>query len=1391
MAKRIVDEEMRFTVVINGNEAQKELFQLEKSTRELTQTNKNLKAEKDKLRAQGKQDSQEYKNLTAKIKENNLALTDNKNRMKVLQDQLGLTGLTMRQLSQRSSQLKLQLHNMVPGSAQYIKLQADLKAVDARMQELRMSSRAAQSSIGRLADGFNRYFALGASVVAAGTGVVLSIQKMIDYNGKLSDAQADVMKTTGMEKKAVDELTKSFGMFSTRTARIELLKLAEDAGRLGITGVDNLRNYVEVANQIKVALGDDLNENQIMEVGKMTQIYEVGTQTGKDFAEANLALGSSINEVSASGANQAGFLVDYLKRQAGIAKQAKISADQNIGYAATFDEIGQSVEISATAMNKVWMDMFDDTGTYAKIAGMSLKDFNNLLQTDSNEAMIKFLEGLNGNNEGLSVMVEKLKDIDVGGARGAQALSALAGSTDKLRERQKLANEALAEASSLTDEYNVKNNNLGATLEKIQKKLIGMIASEAIVNRLESWVIWFAKFVGAAEDASGEVTIWRERLLAAFKVLMVITAAMLSYQAAIRLVAMWTARSTTITKIHYALLLAQEIATKSLALAKALLTGNIQKAIIAYRGLTAAMSLNPIGAIVAVVGAAVAAYYAFSESAEKAATAQSIMNDASTEAIKTTRAEVNEINGLIAVAKDEAISKEQRVKAIVRLNEISPEYLGNLNLENISTVEATKSLDDYVDSLVRAAKAKAIKAQLDAKAEELANAEGSSLEDNIKWYEKLWNQISNLNNTYAAAGDNVRTAINNKNELIDVTKAELELLEEQYKAQLKVNAQEDGKRNPGAPAGPKEGEKQIIDGDLYVFTGGRWKKEVIKPKGDPDGKKKDEYKVDVNKEANELRRIQEENDRLKASLISESFKREIALEEANHQAKIAKLREQMIEEAELLAIDKEIVKATNAGDTKKVDALAKTKELWIQRNAALNRQVEFEESIHQNKIGSIIQKGLEDDFQTSQKAYEREKRQREIAHNEQMAALGNDKKARKALQDKFNQEETDREAKHLQDLIAKMKAIMDGGDFKGFELELLTEDQKQALLDFLAEANLKLSDLLNKASGGSGIDTKRIDGDVDILGFTIDQWDTTLNNLDTAAGKLEAAQMAIGAMMNAWSMYNNFVAQKQQVELQQFERAQEAKQRTLERQLNAGYINQRQYNKSVEELEKESQRKRAEMEYKAAKREKEMAITGIILNTAMGVAKAMAQGGFVLGVPWAAVVGALGAIQLGLALATPLPAKGFEDGLYPVKREQDGQMFKAGYGGDTKSGLVKKPTLFLAGEKNKPEMIIDNRAWKKMDPDVKNSLYRELSRVKGFESGYYPPQPQAAAERGSSSSSVEEDGTLVLVLNRAVNVLDRLEKNGVIARLSRNLENAKMIQDDIDDYNKLRNANKR
>ena len=42
-----------------------------------------------------------------------------------------------------------------------------------------------------------------------------------------------------------------------RTSRDELLKLAKEAGKLGITGVENIRRFVEQADKINVSLGED------------------------------------------------------------------------------------------------------------------------------------------------------------------------------------------------------------------------------------------------------------------------------------------------------------------------------------------------------------------------------------------------------------------------------------------------------------------------------------------------------------------------------------------------------------------------------------------------------------------------------------------------------------------------------------------------------------------------------------------------------------------------------------------------------------------------------------------------------------------------------------------------------------------------------------------------------------------------------------------------------------------------------------------------------------------------------------------------------------------------------------------------------------------------------
>jgi hypothetical protein len=67
-----------------------------------------------------------------------------------------------------------------------------------------------------------------------------------------------------------------------------------------------------------------------------------------------------------------------------------------------------------------------------------------------------------------------------------------------------------------------------------------------------------------------------------------------------------------------------------------------------------------------------------------------------------------EITLLVGVLKSENTTKEEKYKATKRLNEISPEYLGNISAETINTDEATDAIARYIVHIERLAKAKAV-----------------------------------------------------------------------------------------------------------------------------------------------------------------------------------------------------------------------------------------------------------------------------------------------------------------------------------------------------------------------------------------------------------------------------------------------------------------------------------------------------------------------------------------------------------------------------------------------------------------------------------------------------------------------------------------------------------
>lgn len=358
--------------------------------------------------------------------------------------------------------------------------------------------------LNRAAGAANKYFNLFAMGAAAVTGVVFSFSQFVKGMVGLDDALADVMKTTGLTRREVRELYVDFKYMNTRTPRKELLALAEEAGRLGKTGKKDIQDFIEVANKIKISLGDDLGgnaEEAIREVGKLTEIYRVGNQYGTGFKESMEKVGSGLNMVANNSNASAEYLIEYLKREGGVAVQAKIHAADIMGYASTFDQLGQNVEMAATAQSKVLVDMFTDPAKYAKIAKMEVGDFAKLLKTDANEAFIKFLEGLNGNNEGLSEMATKLDGLGIDGARATQALAALSSNTKMLREQQVLANDAMEKGTSLNQEYAIKNNNLAGSWERLTTWIHSKFINSGFLGFLEKVIGKTAELIDQPVEA--------------------------------------------------------------------------------------------------------------------------------------------------------------------------------------------------------------------------------------------------------------------------------------------------------------------------------------------------------------------------------------------------------------------------------------------------------------------------------------------------------------------------------------------------------------------------------------------------------------------------------------------------------------------------------------------------------------------------------------------------------------------------------------------------------------------------------------------------------------------------------------------------------------------------
>ncbi|HNN26938.1 MAG TPA: hypothetical protein PKK18_10905, partial [Chitinophagales bacterium] len=171
-----------------------------------------------------------------------------------------------------------------------------------------------------------------------------------------------------------------------------------------------------------------------------------------------------------------------------------------------------------------------------------------------------------------------------------------------------------------------------------------------------------------------------------------------------------------------------------------------------------------IGAFVVLLGVAVSAFMKWSESSSQASKNLKLLADVSKEANKNIEDERAELTKLVAIAKNENLSKEQRKNAIKQINENYPEMLGNITLENIGTEKANELLGKQIQILVDREKIKLLSSKI---AQEQINLEIAKNGELLSTYTK--SRIA-INRFFGATKDADRI----KNEAITEKATEIE-----------------------------------------------------------------------------------------------------------------------------------------------------------------------------------------------------------------------------------------------------------------------------------------------------------------------------------------------------------------------------------------------------------------------------------------------------------------------------------------------------------------------------------------------------------------------------------------------------------------------------------------
>lgn len=376
----------------------------------------------------------------------------------------------------------------------YDQLASSIKQADIQMKSLGGSSKGTASSFDKAWSRLKTYIGLY-------MGAAVAIQKIVATLGdlaELSDRMGEVRKTTGFTANEVGNLSRSLAKLDTRTPIQNLMELSAVAGQLGLKTEQDVKGFTEAANMLMVALPEMGKEGATAmlkvalatgEIDKIRKQLEEGVIEGSDAVSVAMTkIGSTIDSLRANSAAAAPAITDFVKRVGAVGAQSGISIDQIAALGSTVDALGMRVEMSATALSRMLPAIKNNAFDLAKAIGVTPETIRNLYDTGRGmDAVLMILQHIKDTSMdaeniesmlGKGGMADVMKDLNQQGARAGIVFAGLSQNVDELRRQLGVAKNAYEENIAIQNEYNKMNDTTAAKWERLKNQFEEMFVGD-------------------------------------------------------------------------------------------------------------------------------------------------------------------------------------------------------------------------------------------------------------------------------------------------------------------------------------------------------------------------------------------------------------------------------------------------------------------------------------------------------------------------------------------------------------------------------------------------------------------------------------------------------------------------------------------------------------------------------------------------------------------------------------------------------------------------------------------------------------------------------------------------------------------------------------------------